>query len=76
MPLYLFFKRVAETLRSLRRGMGLKICPRCGGQSLKPISSISGWLTPITYICGECGYKGSLILEVECIEDKDLVKEA
>lgn len=76
MFLHLFSKRLSEALRSLRRGGGLKICPRCGGRSLKPISSISGWLTPITYICSECGYRGSLVLEVEHVEDGDLVKEA
>jgi predicted RNA-binding Zn-ribbon protein involved in translation (DUF1610 family) len=41
------------------------VCPRCGSIKIKPYTSLSSWLTPEEYLCEECGYKGSIILEVE-----------
>jgi predicted RNA-binding Zn-ribbon protein involved in translation (DUF1610 family) len=40
-------------------------CPSCGSLRIKYIGSLSGWLTPAAYACGECGYNGSLIIEVD-----------
>jgi hypothetical protein len=31
---------------------------------IRMTGSLSGWLTPATYTCDECGYVGSIILEV------------
>jgi len=43
-------------------------CPRCGSLKVKPEYTTSGWLTPPIYLCENCGYHGSIFLEVK-IED-------
>ncbi|MCL4437140.1 MAG: hypothetical protein M1503_04705 [Thaumarchaeota archaeon] len=39
-----------------------KICPKCLNE-LKVASSLGGWLLPQEYVCGSCGYRGSVALE-------------
>ncbi len=39
-----------------------KICPKCLSE-MKVASSLGGWLFPQEYICGSCGYRGSVALE-------------
>jgi len=39
-----------------------RLCPRC----LKPLqrgSRFGGWLIPQDYVCGSCGYRGTVFLE-------------
>jgi len=40
---------------------------------IRQSGSLSGWLLPPTYSCGECGYVGKLVLELE--EDDPESKE-
>ncbi len=42
----------------------IKLCPRCGSSSIKLSSKWDGWLTPEVYLCGECGYRGPIYLEM------------
>ena len=37
-------------------------CPSCGSCEIYPVAG--GYLGPV-YLCKECGYRGSLVLEVD-----------
>jgi predicted RNA-binding Zn-ribbon protein involved in translation (DUF1610 family) len=59
--------RFFEAVRNLKRGgSGPQICPACGSVRIrrKP-GALEGWLLPPLYQCGECGYVGRLVLELE-----------
>ena len=45
-------------------------CPKCGSPKLHLSSSLDYWLTPQKYICEECGYVGSVYMELEKEEEK------
>jgi predicted RNA-binding Zn-ribbon protein involved in translation (DUF1610 family) len=55
----------------------IRLCPRCGSRSIEYSSKWDGWLTPVVYLCGECGYRGPIYLEMteeeylEWMEEKD-----
>jgi len=53
------FKRI-----SMKRELKL-MCPRCKSTNVKKLSMLSGWLTPLRFICEDCGYSGAAFLEVE-----------
>ncbi len=53
------FKRI-----STKKGLKL-VCPRCGSTKVRKASILSGWLTPLQFICEDCGYIGTVFLEVE-----------
>jgi len=60
-----------ETVKDLKyTGHSAFACPKCGSLKVKPAGSLSGWMTPAIYECQECGYVGSIILEIES-EDED-----
>jgi len=65
------FKDLREVLGGLkRRKSALKLCPRCGSSKLRLSSSFDTYprmygLTPGQYVCGSCGYKGPIVMEVE-----------
>ncbi len=42
-----------------------KICPRCRSSRLRLSSRFDIWLTPEQYVCGKCGYKGPVVMEIE-----------
>ena len=44
-------------------------CPRCGSPKMRLSSSLDYWLTPQKYICGDCGYFGSVFMELEKEEE-------
>lgn len=53
----------------------VRVCPRCGSSKIKEASStVGGWLVPKTYFCPdeECGYSGSVYVEVEADEAENL----
>jgi len=55
-----------ETLSSLKKGTrAQKVCPRCGSTNVTKSGPFDGWLFPIRYVCRDCGYSGTLVLEVE-----------
>ena len=43
----------------------LRICPKCKQPKLKNALNVSGWLTPNYFECKNCGYLGSLYLEID-----------
>ncbi|HTY74702.1 MAG TPA: hypothetical protein VMD05_03965 [Candidatus Nanoarchaeia archaeon] len=67
-------KRV-DNLRDVFKGLKhskacAKYCPRCGSPDLTLSSSMDYWLTPQKYLCGKCGYFGSVYMELEKEEEK------
>ena len=59
---------------------GIKICPFCGGNvEYAGISSghiFPGIHTGQMYLCRECGYQGSFIIEVDTPDEVNKIKEA
>jgi transposase-like protein len=57
---------VREVFKSLKHRKPTQIfCPRCGSPKLRLSSSFDYWLTPQKYICSDCGYMGSVFMELE-----------
>ncbi len=59
---------------------GLQICPFCGGK-IEYAGISSGHIFPAIhtgqmYVCRECGYQGSFIIEVDDLDDVREIKEA
>ena len=59
---------------------GFQICPFCGGKT-EYAGIISGHIFPAIhtgqmYICIECGYQGSFIIEVDDPDDVSKIREA
>ena len=48
----------------------LKLCPVCGSVRLKKLNSLSGWISQEQYVCEDCGYTGTVFLEVEVPYDE------
>lgn len=44
-------------------------CPICGSCEIYPVAG--GYIGPV-YLCKNCGYRGSLILEAEDEPERDL----
>ncbi|RLE62824.1 MAG: hypothetical protein DRJ38_08945 [Thermoprotei archaeon] len=57
------FKYILESL-SMKRSTK-RVCPRCGSTNVRKVSFLSGWFTPLQFICENCGYVGVAFLEVE-----------
>ena len=56
----------------------IRVCPKCGSDKISDAkSSVSGWLVPNTYFCGEedCDYAGALYVEVD-VEEVEQLKRA
>jgi len=63
------FRNLRDVLKGLkRRGPAKKFCPGCGSSELRLSSRFDIWLTPEQYVCGRCGYKGPIVMEVEAEE--------
>jgi predicted RNA-binding Zn-ribbon protein involved in translation (DUF1610 family) len=67
-------ENLREVLRGLKReklGKGTpKFCPKCGSPRIRLSSSFDAYprmygLTPGKYICGDCGYEGPVVMELE-----------
>jgi predicted RNA-binding Zn-ribbon protein involved in translation (DUF1610 family) len=57
---------VREVLKSLKHSKPTRIyCPRCCSPKITLHSSLDTWLTPKKYVCQNCGYTGSIIMELE-----------
>jgi len=64
-------QRVRDVIKSLKHQKPTHIfCPRCASPKLALSSSLDYWLTPQKYICKECGYVGSVFMELEKEEEK------
>jgi len=49
----------------------IRLCPKCKKPKLKSAMNVSGWLAPGMYECRECGYVGSLFIEVDSRDFED-----
>jgi hypothetical protein len=59
-----------EVLKSLKHREPTQIfCPRCCSPKIKLNSNFDVWLTPAKYLCTECGYMGSIVMELEKEEE-------
>jgi len=59
-------QNIREVFRILKYRRPNKIyCPRCGSPNIHLSSSFDYWLTPKKYVCGNCGYVGPIIMEIE-----------
>jgi len=57
---------IKEVFKTLCRRRPTDIyCPRCGSPKIHLSSSLDYWLTPKKYVCENCGYIGSIIMELE-----------
>jgi len=54
----------------------MKFCPKCGSQNVSLSSAFDMWLTPEQYVCKDCGYKGSVILEKEACDERESANQA
>ncbi|MFH1127473.1 MAG: hypothetical protein V1718_05185 [archaeon] len=59
---------------------GYQMCPFCGG-SVEYAGISSGHIFPAVhtgqmYVCGECGYQGGFIIEVDSPDEANKMKEA
>jgi predicted RNA-binding Zn-ribbon protein involved in translation (DUF1610 family) len=48
-------------------------CPKCTSPKIHLSSGLDLWLTPKSYVCDECGYKGLIVMELE--EESQVDKE-
>jgi DNA-directed RNA polymerase subunit RPC12/RpoP len=61
---------IRDVLKTVKHSKPSQIfCPRCGSPKLSLSSSLDYWLTPQKYICSECGYVGSIFMELEKEEE-------
>ena len=65
-----FLRSFSEVRKLIRRGPSspdvIKICPVCLGKSLRiQPNPFLAFLSPSIYVCRKCGYKGSIIAEIE-----------
>ena len=40
-------------------------CPRCASPKIHLFSGLDIWLTPRSYLCDDCGYRGLIVMELE-----------
>jgi predicted RNA-binding Zn-ribbon protein involved in translation (DUF1610 family) len=61
-----------DALRNLKHSRTMpQACPACGSVRIKQQGSLSGWFLPPMYRCLQCGYFGSLVLELEEVKNED-----
>ena len=61
-----------DALRNLKHSGTLpQACPACGSVRIKQQGSLGGWLLPPVYACQQCGYVGSLVMELEASDDEN-----
>jgi predicted RNA-binding Zn-ribbon protein involved in translation (DUF1610 family) len=72
-------RNVREVVKNLKHSPSApKLCPRCGSPHMRLSSRFDMWLFPEQYICGNCGYKGPIVLRLEKQEEsseKEITKE-
>jgi len=61
-----------DALRNLKHSRTMpQACPACGSVRIRQQGSLGGWLLPPVYVCLQCGYVGSLVLELEEVEAEE-----
>ena len=62
---------VREVFKSVKHRSPTQIyCPRCCSPKIKLTNSLSYFLTPKQYYCEECGYVGTVVMELEKDEEE------
>jgi predicted RNA-binding Zn-ribbon protein involved in translation (DUF1610 family) len=57
---------IRGVLKATRRRRPTRIyCPKCGSTKIRLSTAFNYWLTPRKYTCDDCGYNGSIIMELE-----------
>ncbi len=60
---------IRDTLKLVKspNKRGVQVCPKCGSLHIRPLvtGGGKGWIFPATYECDECGYAGSIVLELD-----------
>ncbi len=57
---------IREVLKTAKHRRPSRIyCPRCASPKIHLSSSLDMWLTPRKYVCDDCGYNGSIVMELE-----------
>jgi hypothetical protein len=65
-------QNVRDIFRSLKHQKPTQIfCPKCASPKLTLSNSLDYWLTPQKYVCKECGYVGSVFMELEKEEENE-----
>lgn len=60
-----------DALKSLKHSGPMPLaCPSCGSVRIRQRGTLSGWLLPPVYSCQQCGYLGSLVVELEEANDE------
>jgi len=63
---------IREVLKSMKHRRPSSIfCPRCASSKISLFSSLDIWLTPKKYVCGDCGYVGPVVMELEKTEKEE-----
>ena len=66
------FQNVRDVFKTVKHRKPSRIyCPRCASPNIALSSSLDYWLTPQKYICHNCGYVGSIVMELEKIEEEE-----
>jgi len=59
-------ENVREVINILKHRKPSKIyCPKCASPKINLSNSLEIWLLPKKYFCENCGYSGSIIMELE-----------
>jgi DNA-directed RNA polymerase subunit RPC12/RpoP len=62
---------IRDVFKTLKHQKPTQIfCPKCGSPKLSLSSSLDYWLTPQKYVCAECGYRGTIFMELEKEEEE------
>ena len=75
------FREVVKGLKHKKMGeKTIKLCPKCQSPNIEITNAVDAYprlygITPVKYVCRECGYSGALVLEKTIEENKDENKE-
>jgi C4-type Zn-finger protein len=69
-------KTIIEAFKSLKRGKGVLICPKCGSLEISASTPFDGAIFPYRYICLKCGYSSFLFLEASKEDLKNFAKSS
>lgn len=58
-----------DTLSSVSRKKGVKVCPECGSLDVSPVT-MTGYITQPMYVCNKCGFQSTIFPEVDIGEIK------
>lgn len=61
---------IREVFKTVRHRKPCHIfCPRCASPKINLTTGLAIWLTPKQYYCEDCGYVGTIVMELE--EEKE-----